>query len=619
MNRTIIPSLFAASLVLGASSLAAAAAKAELSRGNELTVDTPARLVVTVDGTVDRRPPLHVPGADIAYSGQMSSSTITNGRATTQTSFLYTLVPRKAGPLTIPPIHVGTETTDPVQATVSATPATSSAGPSHGTGVAASPDRVTPAAAGPGRAFVRLDVPSRTMYVGEAIPVKIRAYFRAGTAATLKGAPTLSSAAFTLSQLSDKPTQTEVQIDDVPYLLATWTAVLSPAKPTDDKISIELPVEIAYREPRAARGPSLRDLMANDPFASDLDTLFDDPFFADPFSGMDTMFDVGAMRTQTLTLRNDVGRARIVDLPDAKKPADFSGAVGQFTLTADPVAGELRAGEPSTITFRVSGTGNFDRVALAPIPASADWKVYPGSSTLEPSKRSPVSATKVFTQTLVPTRAGTLEIPAVSFSYFDPTAKAYRTVSTPRQSAVVAPPANGGAADPGLASSVPHANMTANRLERGETHTSLVPYIHRDGFWLLPSSLIVVSLLFGGVGFARRSEAVSDRRRHRRLNRAVAHEQREFRDAATRGDSAAFFTSARRAMQLRLAAAWNIAPETITAADVMSRLGEDGRAIRDVFEHADGITYAPGIEAPGALDGWRTTVEQQLAFLETHQ
>lgn len=617
MNTPRIITTLVTALVLASPALAVAAARVELPRGDQLAVDVPAQLVVTVDGEAARAPTPRIPNADVSYTGQMSSSTVTNGRATTQTSFVYTIVPRKVGVLAIPPITVGDDTTPAMQARVAAEPSppTSSANPSVPPRGAQAPARATRE---PTRAYVRLDVPRRTLYVGEAVPVTIRAYFRAGTAATLQGAPTVTSEAFTLSQLSDKPAQTEVEVDGVPYLLVTWKAVLSPVKPTEDRVRVELPVEIAYREQREVQRPSARDLLGSDPFAADLDALFDDPFFADPFSGFgNAMFDIGAMRQQTLTLRHDVGRARIADVPDAGKPPGFGGAVGQFELAAESPRGELRVGEPATLTFRVSGTGNFDRVAVAGIAPSAEWKVYPGSTTFEPAKRSAISGTKVITQTIVPARAGDLEIPAVAFSYFDPEAKAYRTVSTAPLTATVAPATDGGAADPGLtSSSVRDASMIANRVERGETHATLVPLVRRDGIWLAPAALVAMTLLLAGLGMARRSDTLAERRTARRIDHAVAAERRRLAAAAAADDRDEFFTAARRALQLRLAAMWGVAPETITAADVTSRLGESGTAIRELFEHADGLTYAHGLATPHALDRWQAIVDHQLASLE---
>jgi len=600
---------------------AAAAARAELRPDRELEVGTPAQLVVTVDREDAHPPAVRVPDATVHYTGQSTKITIVNGRAARETAFVYTLVPRETGALDVPAIHVGTDTTAPLRATVVA------AGSAAAQPTSRDHDTSSATAHEPTRAFIRLDVPKRTLYVGEAVPVRIRAYFRGGVSATLQGAPHVGSSAFTLSQLSDKPEQKQVDIDGVPYLQATWEAVLSPAKPTTDKLSIELPVEIAYRERRApqprAQGqrrarPSIRDLLGHDPFAAfgddDPSALFDDPFFDDPFGGMDTMFDIGAMRQQQLTLRDTATRTRIAELPEHGKPAGFSGAVGSFELSVDAPNGELRVGEPATVTFAVTGTGNFDRVELKGIAASTDWKVYAGKTELTADAGSAVSGTKTFTQTIVPTRDGSLELPAVSLAYFDPTSGTYRTTETKPVTLAVAPAPGGGAADPGLAaSSVRDAGMRPNRTELGATRATLVPLIRQDRFWMWPGALAAVTALLLGGAFWRRSAWVRERVRARGVAHEVGAQREKLERAARAGDAATFFDAARTALQLRLAAAWHVAPEAITAADVTARLGERGRAIREVFEQADQISYAHGIATPTALDRWRAIVDAQLA------
>ena len=82
-------------------------------------------------------------------------------------------------------------------------------------------------------------------------------------------------------------------------------------------------------------------------------------------------------------------------------------------------------------------------------------------------------------------------------------------------------------------------------------------------------------------------------------------------------DRAAFFAAARTALQARLAAAWHTTPEAITAHDVAARLGDDGAAIRRVFEHADRVTYAGDLSTAEPLEHRRPGVRGALVHLET--
>src|SRR5260370_33468297 len=90
-------------------------------------------------------------------------------------------------------------------------------------------------------AFLRIELPRRELIVGELVPVKVKAYFRAGVSASLNGLPTLSSDAFTLNKLDDNPEQNRELIDGVPYTVVTWTSALSSVKAGDYPLNHHLP------------------------------------------------------------------------------------------------------------------------------------------------------------------------------------------------------------------------------------------------------------------------------------------------------------------------------------------------------------------------------------------
>ena len=96
-------------------------------------------------------------------------------------------------------------------------------------------------------------VPKQELTVGELVPVKVKAYFRAGVSASLNGLPVLSSDAFTLNKLGDNPEQTREVIDGVPYTVVTWTSALSAVKAGDYPLNLDLPVMVRVQERGARR------------------------------------------------------------------------------------------------------------------------------------------------------------------------------------------------------------------------------------------------------------------------------------------------------------------------------------------------------------------------------
>lgn len=123
-------------------------------------------------------------------------------------------------------------------------------------------------------------VTKQELYVGELVPVQIKAHFRRRLGASLNGLPTLSSDAFTMSKLVGQPDQSQEVVASTPYTVLTWPSALSAVKAGDYSINLELPVRVRVQE-RAARGQRqnpFKSFFGNSPFD---DSLFADSFFND--------------------------------------------------------------------------------------------------------------------------------------------------------------------------------------------------------------------------------------------------------------------------------------------------------------------------------------------------
>ena len=112
-------------------------------------------------------------------------------------------------------------------------------------------------------------------------------------------------------------------------------------------------------------------------------------------------------------------------------PADFSGAVGRFSISGRTNSASGAVNEPLTITVNLTGEGNFD---LLPDPA---WPDMPGWRTFDATPKTIsriddglLIGRRTYERTLVPREAGDFTIPPVSFTYFDPSKDRYETIST---------------------------------------------------------------------------------------------------------------------------------------------------------------------------------------------
>ena len=125
------------------------------------------------------------------------------------------------------------------------------------------------------------------------------------------------------------------------------------------------------------------------------------------------------------TLKTKPLRLTIQPLPETGKPPSFSGAVGDYQISAQVDRGSVEAGNALTLSVRISGRGNIQTVSAPKLPAIIGVVVN-GPKLVEGS--APTSRTYAYA--LIPARTGTLHIPAIPYIYFDPSRAVYATVQT---------------------------------------------------------------------------------------------------------------------------------------------------------------------------------------------
>lgn len=117
-------------------------------------------------------------------------------------------------------------------------------------------------------------------------------------------------------------------------------------------------------------------------------------------------------------------------LPEKGKPADFSGAVGNFTFTAKPSKTTLSDGETMQLNLTVSGKGNLKLFTLPKPQVPAALEMYDPEHTEDIS--TPLSGMQgkmSDSYTIVPQNKGKYPIKPISFSWFDLATQSYKTVT----------------------------------------------------------------------------------------------------------------------------------------------------------------------------------------------
>ena len=117
--------------------------------------------------------------------------------------------------------------------------------------------------------------------------------------------------------------------------------------------------------------------------------------------------------------------------PLPNKPAEFSGAVGKFSLSSSISTKEVDANDAVTLKIEVKGSGNMKLIATPQVKFPKDFETYDAkvNDKFQLTNRG-LAGTKEFEYLFVPRHAGTYEIPATEFIYFDTDARSYKTLKT---------------------------------------------------------------------------------------------------------------------------------------------------------------------------------------------
>lgn len=130
---------------------------------------------------------------------------------------------------------------------------------------------------------------------------------------------------------------------------------------------------------------------------------------------------------QTRELRSVSPRITVLPIPELGRPANFNGAVGSLSMTASLMPDKAAIGDAVSLIVEVTGTGNIKALPPPTLPRVEGVEVLDPSENTELSNDArTVSGTKRFTWVLVPEREGTVELPPIEYTSFDPEARTFR-------------------------------------------------------------------------------------------------------------------------------------------------------------------------------------------------
>ena len=571
-------------LLLVPAPLWAATFSATLDRDTVAVGDSAQLSLVFQGGSPKEQPQLpNIQDLHVGYGGQSSQFSWVNGESSSTVTYTYTLTPVQPGDFTIPPIEVavGGETLRSQPITIKAVPTAS----------------VQPNQPGADQqlAMLKLVLPKQQIYLGEMVQAEVDLYLRENVLGVdgFQFTP-FTADGFTFGKLVQGQ-QRMMQVGSARYTIVPFYLTLTPVKtgnlqidPLDSSVVLKLPTP----------GGGQRD-----------------PF--DPFGIFQHDQD------KRVTIATDPQPVQVLSLPDGAPP-DFSGAVGNYTLKMTAAPTDVAAGDPVTVKVQISGEGSLDSVALPPLSIWQQFKVYPPSTKTEATDQLGMQGAKDFELVVVPQSSDVHSLPPLSFSYFDPEAKAYRTLTQPPIALTV---------KPGLASSAPV--MAAAKTETPPPAQDIVPiklrlgtltengsgFVRRPVFWAVQSLPVLAWMTL----LVRRKRAESLANNPRLLRRRVvaaiiASGMVDLKRFAARNDSDNFFVTLFRLLQEQLGERLDLPASAITESIIedVRPLGVPepvlGR-LQDLFQACNQARFAP-VKSSQELEAFIPRLETALREIQ---
>jgi len=372
--------------------------RAELS-SNSIGQDEAVELsVVVTAGTIDRSPSLESSSDfDVEFIGNATSMQISNGAVRREVRFRYRLAPKRAGTLRTPPgsITIDGQTYDiaPLEVGVTAGDATPKNEPKT--------------------TWVTQAVNASTVFVGEQLTNTIEIVTSKQLFEAQFGDLTYDG--FRHIDIGSEQRSVRL-VNGVPHTVITLRKALYPLK--DGELTI--PSRVLRAKVRVPRKAASRRW----PFGG-LGTFSDDLF--------DDFFGGGELRS--VELRTDALAIVVKPLPPLPQGAVTWGTsgpiVGHTGINVVPQETAVRFGDAVTATVKLASAGNISLVENLPFPESPDVRVYQDPPKNEVIDSDGVIITqKTFHVSFVPQRGGTISVPPLSLTTFDPVAGVYKLASS---------------------------------------------------------------------------------------------------------------------------------------------------------------------------------------------
>jgi len=469
---------------------------------SRISLDEALQLTLTFTGINDNLDPVSLPTLDgftAKYLGPSTSVSIVNGNYHSERSFIYNLFPNKVGRFQVPAITATiagqTYTTKPIDVEVFADSAQAQAqapGGQPDQGQAPNADNLKD------KVLIMVSVDNTAVYLNQRVHLTIKLLVNDVPIRDIQY-PQFERSGFLVDDF-EKPQQSSQVVNGIRYDTVEFNTDIYPNRLGDLPLGpVQIQGNVVYRTGQ------------NNPFGQDNNVFGSDVF--------NNFFDSYA--TRPITVTSQPIQLHVSSLAEDNRPNDFSNAIGQFDFQASVSPLQVKVGDPLTLKMDIKGSGNFKGFKMPEFHAVGFKSYAPQIKDTEGEKTAE--------EVIIPTSAAIKEVPILSFSYFDPSIKDYRTITQgPFAIQVTAPSPDQefkavGFVDVSRESSAAMANQFSFGKTIHKAQKSLNKLFNSIRFWIVFGILLVVGILYffwqrfqerleNDPAFARRLKAVREAR-----------------------------------------------------------------------------------------------------------
>lgn len=287
--------------------------------------------------------------------------------------------------------------------------------------------------------------------------------------------------------------------------------------------------------------------------------------------------------------------------PLPQRPANFSGGVGKFNISAQINKSEVKANDPITIRVVVGGVGNLKLIKQPIVNFPKDFDKYDAKVTDKTKlTQNGVEGNMIYDFLAVPRNQGRYVIPAIEFVYYDVEANAYKTIKTQSFTLDVAK------GDGNVNSSVDYSELKdkdIHPIKDGEYEVQDIKNIFYGSaaYWVVLSMLFLV---FVGVLIIFRKRAIDNadvtRLKIKKANRVATKRLRYANKLMLNNEHDKFYDEVLRTLWGYVGDKLNMPVEQLSKDNISEKLAQrsvDGDTI-DMFlravDECEFNRYAPG-------------------------